>query len=100
MNQETLAIYAQDLSSYENDDIAAVLDAMGKEAPQDYKQLWPAIGTMLEAIRGRIRARKPSADREAIEKANARIAHFKEHPEEYVSMKEILDALADKRGMA
>jgi hypothetical protein len=67
-NPETLAIYAQDLSSYDIDDVAAVLDDMGKEAPQDYKQLWPAIGTMLEAIRGRIRARRPTVEQEAADR--------------------------------
>jgi hypothetical protein len=59
VNPETLAIYVQDLSSYDLDAVAEALDGIGKEAPQDYKQLWPAIGIFLEAVRGAIRARKP-----------------------------------------
>ena len=77
MNQETLAIYAQDLSSYELPYIEAVLDEMGKEAPQDFKQLWPAIGTMLEAIRGKIRANRPTAEQEAAERWKAYVAAAK-----------------------
>lgn len=77
MNQETLAIYAQDLSSYELEDIGAVLDDMGKEAPQDFKQLWPAIGTMLEALRGRIRTRRPSAEQLAKEAWDAYVEKCK-----------------------
>lgn len=74
MNQETLAIYAQDLSPYELDHIAAVLEAIGKEAPQDYKQLWPAIGIILDAVRGRIRASRPSAEQLAKDAWDAHVA--------------------------
>lgn len=68
VNMETLAIYVQDLSSYELGDIAAVLEDIGKESPQDFKQLWPAVGVFLEALRARIRANRPSVDEEAAER--------------------------------
>lgn len=59
---ETFAIYAQDLSTYELGDIEAVLDEIGKEAPQDFKQLWPAVGTIIQAIEIKIRARKAASN--------------------------------------
>ena len=68
MNQETLAIYAQDLSSYELSDIAAVLDHMGKQPPEEFKQLWPAVGTIIQAIETRVREK---GSRGAIERENA-----------------------------
>lgn len=71
VNPETLAIYAQDLSSYELEHIAAVLDEIGQEEPEDYKQLWPAIGTFLGAIRGRIRASRPTSEQVAKDKWDA-----------------------------
>jgi hypothetical protein len=55
----------QDLSSYSLEVIAPVLDEIGKENPKDFKQLWPAVGTILDAIRGHIRANRPSAEQEA-----------------------------------
>jgi hypothetical protein len=65
VNPETLAIYAQDLSFYELSDIAEALEDLGLQPPQDFKQLWPAIGTILEVIRGQIRASRPSKDQRA-----------------------------------
>lgn len=62
MTAETFAIYAQDLSTYELGDIEAVLDEIGKEAPQDFKQLWPAVGTIIQAIEIKIRARKAASN--------------------------------------
>ena len=59
---EILAIYAQDLSTYELADVAAVLDEIGKEAPQDFKQLWPAVGTIIAAIEAKVRARKAASN--------------------------------------
>ena len=59
---ETLIIYAQDLSTYELADVAAVLDEIGKEAPQDFKQLWPAVGTIIAAIEAKVRARKAASN--------------------------------------
>lgn len=102
MNSETLAIYAQDLSNYELEDVAAVLDDIGTEKIEDFKQLWPAVGVFLDAIRGRIRANRPSLEREAIDRLNAEAKHRKEHPEEYVTINltEMLDEIAAKKGMA
>jgi len=57
-----LIIYAQDLSTYELADVAAVLDEIGKEAPQDFKQLWPAVGTIIAAIEAKVRARKAASN--------------------------------------
>lgn len=74
MNPETLAIYAQDLSSYESEDVKAVLDDIGTEPPGDFKQLWPAIGTILEAVRGRIRSRRPTMEQQAADKWNHYVA--------------------------
>ena len=62
MTAEIFAIYAQDLSTYELSDIAAVLDEIGKEAPQDFKQLWPAVGTIIAAIEVKVKARKAASN--------------------------------------
>jgi len=59
---EILAIYAQDLSTYELADIAEVLEEIGKEAPQDFKQLWPAVGTIIAAIEAKVKARKAASN--------------------------------------
>ena len=64
-NQESLAIYVQDLSSYSLEVIAPVLDKFGTDTPEEYKPLWPAVGVFLDLIRGHIRANRPSADQEA-----------------------------------
>lgn len=58
-NPATLAIYAQDLSNYSIEVISAVLDAMGLESPAEYKQLWPAVGTILDAVRRHIYDNRP-----------------------------------------
>lgn len=64
MNPETLATYAQDLSLYELEPLAEAIDDIGKEAPKDFKQLWPAVGVFLEAVRGKVRSmRQSSGDR-------------------------------------
>ncbi len=54
-----------------------MLDAIGREAPEDYKQLWPAIGTLDRAIREHIRARRPSVEQEAADRWLAYIAAAK-----------------------
>lgn len=88
MNQETLAIYAQDLSSYDIGAITEALELIGKESPQDFKQIWPAVGTIQEAIRGVIRLR---GDRRSIDAENERVAHFKANPEMYETPAEVAE---------
>lgn len=59
-NPAALAIYSQDLSSYGITEIREALEAIGAEAPEDFKAVWPAVGVFHSAIRARIRAkRKP-----------------------------------------
>lgn len=57
-NSASLAIYVQDLSSYNLDVISPVLEKFGGEVPEDYNPLWPAVGVLTEMMRGYIRARR------------------------------------------
>lgn len=61
-NPESLVIYAQDLSNYDLDVIAVVLEKFGQDTPEDFKPIWPAVGVFLDLIRGHIRANRPTAE--------------------------------------
>lgn len=53
----------QDLSNYSLDVIRPVLDRFGKEEPEDFKAVWPAVGVFIGMMRGQIRAnREPEPD--------------------------------------
>lgn len=60
-NAASLFIYAQDLSTFELDVIAAVLEKFGAEVPEEYKPAWPAVGIFSEMIRSYLRSRRATA---------------------------------------
>jgi hypothetical protein len=54
-----MAIYAEDLSICDPRDLEEVLDIFGRRAPEDYRQLWPAVGTFLQMVEELQKSRRP-----------------------------------------
>lgn len=88
VNSSTLVTFADDLGSYELADIDAACSELGTRRRAEGETAFPDLPTILEAVRGVIRARKPSPEQEAIERENARVQHFKDYPEDYLTKEE------------
>jgi hypothetical protein len=86
VNPSTLLTFADDLSIYQLGDIDKALMVMASVPRRDGETAFPEVATIREAIRGVKRGR---AERSAIDKENARIAHFKAHPELYETSEEL-----------
>lgn len=91
----------QDLSNFDLDDVAAVLDIFGRAVPEEYKPLWPAVGVFLAEVETLVRRRRhleaESARTKDREEKEASIRRENEelhaNPEE---LERVIAAAADK----
>jgi hypothetical protein len=94
-----LALYASDLEKYSPLDIEKALMLIASVPRREGETAFPGVATILEAVRGVIRAKGATA---ALDAENARVAHFKAHPELYettAEVKEFAAMVAAKFGM-
>jgi hypothetical protein len=64
---ETLALYADDLSTFELDDIDEALERFGKAVPEQYEAAFPCIGVFLQKVDS-VASRRKREERERKEK--------------------------------
>ena len=70
LDTEDYLVFAADLESYEIADIEAAMKALYSKPRAEGETAFPDVATILEAVRGVIRARRPSAEQEAADKWN------------------------------
>jgi hypothetical protein len=55
---EILALYADDLSTFELDDVEEALEVFGKAVPEQYEAPFPCIGVFLKTVESVVNRRK------------------------------------------
>lgn len=63
IGEAEFAVYSEDLMSYELDDIAGVLDELGKSVREEGETAFPSIGTILKKVRRIVAMRKQDEQR-------------------------------------
>lgn len=97
VSQQAFEIYSTALQGYELEDITAAVDKLMRTKRQEGETAFPDLATLEEAILevGRPR-RQAEYQRQKLESALAEAKHRQEHPEEYVSINEIIAAAMAK----
>lgn len=95
----TLLIFSQDLAAYSLKEIDQALTGIASVPRREGETAFPEIAVIVESIRAVKRVR---SERSAIDVQNARIEHFKSHPELYstsAEVEELTKTLNEKFGM-
>jgi hypothetical protein len=105
---EILALYADDLSTFELDDIDEALERFGKATVEQFEAAFPCIGVFLAKV-GSVANTRKRAERERVEKLEeqerSRLAEedFRLNPEKYLAQErefqKKVDALNGKFGV-
>jgi hypothetical protein len=77
LNLPMLLTYVDDLSSYSADNVGYALDAIASVPRGEHEPVIPDTATILEAVRGAIRSRRPPVPTSS-EKWNAYVEAYKE----------------------
>jgi hypothetical protein len=92
-------LYTPILMPYELKHISQAIKALSLRVRAEGETAFPAVASILEEVRGIVRAQRATA---ALDAENARVAHFKAHPELYetpAEVKEFAAMVAAKFGM-
>lgn len=98
VNPETLALFASDLMHVELADLESALTELSNRPRRDGETAFPDLATVLETVRG---VRRIRGEHKAIDAENERVAHYKAHPELYMTTEdwaEISAPLSEKFG--
>lgn len=84
-----------DLSPYSLPDIDAACKTLGQQKRSEGETAFPDLATILDAVRGAVRASRPSAENESQRKWDAQVEHFKQNPEMYMTPEEVKEMFSE-----